>query len=146
MTKPLPFIVTALLTLGACVGTPPVSADAGPGTRSADPRTAAEVFTAACIRTLPDFAGTPFAIAQFPMTQNMETGTYFHNDLDLSVKLIGDDCSIVFSIVGDPVDGITAFGVILDRLTPDPDITVTLDARSGPNGRVYVNARTTRSQ
>ena len=143
--KPLAILIT-FAALSACVGAPPVSPNATPGAQPADPRFAAQVFNDACVQTLPDFSGTPQAIAAYQMTQHARFGTYYHNQQNLSVKLIGQDCSIVFGVAGDATSAIVAFGTVLNTLAPDPDINVLLDGSKGPDGLFYVNARTTASQ
>ena len=132
----------AITAMSACVGTAPVSPNASPGAQPASPRMAAQIFNDACVQTLPNLAGAPQAIAAYPMTQHATFGTYYHNQQNLSVKLIGADCSIVFEPNITPAAALVGFGIAVGADT-NP---VTIRLSPGPAGSSYINARTTASQ
>ncbi len=75
--------------------------EVGPGPSSVPGTEAVQMFMRICAATLPVFRGAEQVIAGYPLRQHPDTGTYFHTDLDLSVKLHvldGDAvCSLVFS-------------------------------------------------
>lgn len=73
---------------------------------------AATFWTNICVETQPTFRAAPEALAARGFVQNPSTGTYFHQQLDLSFKLIGTGrdtlCSMVFVSIETPsVLGIT---------------------------------------
>ena len=73
-------------------------------------------------------------------------GTYYHNHINLSVKLVSNDCSIVFGVAGDADTAANIFALTLDRLGLTSDTNVSLDIRGRHNGLTLLNARTTASQ
>ena len=73
-----------------------VSPDAAPGKNLIPPSFAGNFFTEICLTTAPDFEGVPQAIAGEPFVQHSETGTYFHQFADLSIKASERGCSLVF--------------------------------------------------
>ncbi|WP_299726372.1 hypothetical protein [uncultured Tateyamaria sp.] len=76
--------------------TVPVAFAAGPGSRAVTPKIASDVIRAACLATRPSFRRAPEALAAIGgFVQNAQTLTYYHQDYDLSVKLIDGRCSTV---------------------------------------------------
>lgn len=71
------------------------------GEGEVDANTASLMFKSICVDPFPDFTRSKEAIANHPFNQNPESGTYYHNDLSLSVKLAEEpgklkSCSMVF--------------------------------------------------
>lgn len=93
----------AALAMALCAGMA-AAQEVGPGPDPAPPAEAARIFAGVCAATLPDFRAAPAAIAALPLRQNPQTGTWYHRQLDLSVKLHrlnGENvCSVVFSSSG----------------------------------------------
>lgn len=97
--------VVAMLAVGAC--TPTVDSPAvngavatgpvGPGSEQADGLSAMALFSDVCIKTSPSFRGAPAALKKLPFRQHPDTGTYYHQNLDLSIKLMPKRCSMVFT-------------------------------------------------
>ncbi|MEX0280240.1 MAG: hypothetical protein AB3N13_03495 [Arenibacterium sp.] len=60
------------------------------------PATAARFFATLCVAHRPGFAGTPAAAAANGFVQNTTFGTFYHPKNNQSVKLVNDECSMVF--------------------------------------------------
>ena len=73
------------------------SADAGPGANPISTGRATQVFSDLCVRQAPNFTGTEGLAAKNGFVQNTQFGTYYHPQENMSVKLIGGDCSMVFA-------------------------------------------------
>lgn len=88
----------SIVALSGCLGTAsvPISTNASPGEGLIPPSFAGNFFTEICLVTAPSFEGVPNAIAGEPFTQNSNTGTYYHNFSDLSIKVHEQGCSLVF--------------------------------------------------
>lgn len=75
------------------------SATAGPGPQLVAPAQATALYSDLCLATAPTFDALPNLI-EAPFVQHSRTGTYYHPQLNLSVKLVdlsGDlYCSMVF--------------------------------------------------
>lgn len=74
---------------------PKTSVNAGPGSRPATRNSAVALFTDVCVATAPTFADAPAVLAKKPVLQNANTGTYYHQTYDMSVKITPSGCSIV---------------------------------------------------
>lgn len=106
----------AAVTLSACVNTtpspPPADAaklaeqvaqsDVGPGPDQVDGIGASIIFRDVCVATAPSFRKAPAVMAKMPFRQHPGTGTYYHRNLDLSIKLMPKRCSMVFTSKDDP--------------------------------------------
>lgn len=125
---------------------PPVSADAVPGAQPANPATAGALFAKGCLATLPDFAGTPAALASEPVTQRQASGVYYHNIENLSLKVVrttaGAYCSVVFGTPVGEGDAVAAFGSAARAITPTTTADVEITVTPAPGGLTYYNART----
>jgi hypothetical protein len=92
---------TTLASLAYCcadITTPPNPA---PGNQPASPVEAGRVFAKDCLQTLPDFATIKTALAGEPFTIHSTFGTFYHNQQNLSIKVVptpeGANCSNVLS-------------------------------------------------
>jgi hypothetical protein len=87
--------------------------DAGPGQTLTTASAAGKLFAEVCLATAPSFVAAPLALSVQPFTQNSTTGTYYHNSLNLSFKLLDRDsglaCSLVFAAAGEPDQTYAAF-------------------------------------
>jgi len=137
-------IVAGLFALTACMA-PPTSPTAGPGPTPADPTAAGLMFANTCMATAPQFAGLPAAVAKYPMTQNASTGTYYHNQQNLSIKRIGEGssgyCSMVLAGTQPLPETAGAFAAAVNSTNPAAGTNITLGAGPQINGRSYFNAR-----
>ncbi|MGB5069289.1 MAG: hypothetical protein WBO29_18175 [Albidovulum sp.] len=139
----------AALVLGGCV-TPdpasqaPVSApatDVGPGPAQADGTSAGVIFSSVCADTAPSFRQAPAILAKMPFRQHPTTGTYYHQNLDLSVKLMPKRCSMVFSSRENPMQlglGLAAFAAVdsgSNQMGIDPDTGAS--ATKGKGGTAF---------
>lgn len=135
----------AILLATAC-SQPPVSADAAPGAQPANPTTAGALFAKGCLATLPDFAGTPAALASQPVTQRQASGVYYHNTENLSLKVVrttaGAYCSVVFGTPLGESKAIAAFGAAARAIAPTTTADVEITVTPAPGGLTYYNART----
>lgn len=75
----------------------PVSANAGPGPKDVTPKVGGALFNQICLQTAPSFQQAPAQIAKHPFVQSALTGTYFHQTIDLSIKLGPKRCSLVMA-------------------------------------------------
>lgn len=118
-------------------GTIEMSRSAGPGGSRAEPREAGEIFAKACVLTSPSFSGTQYALSAYPFTQHSRTKVYFHNDLDLSVKLQSRTCSMEFASSASEeltIEGL-ARGIFAVNKKAPPRIDMESETRT--NGRTY---------
>lgn len=107
----LPVCIALLIGLAACQtgiqqepvsasapATVPVSASAGPGATPVTVAFGADVLQKACVEPRPSFDATPMALARIGgFVRNSQTGTYFSQTHDLSVKVVPGRCSVVMS-------------------------------------------------
>jgi hypothetical protein len=99
------------------------------------------MFARVCLLTTPAFAGAPRVISEYPFTQSAQTGTYFHNQLDLSIKVTDERCSLVFVTLESPdtfVPGVsrgTARHVSPSEMPDD----IHFSSRVHEQGRTYVH-------
>lgn len=132
-----------LLTLSACAE-PAENTQVAPGQLAASGNAAGTIFAQTCLGTGPQFASLPQAAANLPMTQSPQSGTYFHNTLDISVARTGQGssgrCSIVFGTAGEPVAEMDDFGRVVRTTAPDREAAVTLRLADQINGRNYIHA------
>lgn len=94
-------LVVGLTTLSACVeptttAAPNTAAFSGPGSTLVTVADATTMFNSVCVQTAPSFTKAASVLASMPFQQNPATGTYFHKNLNLSVKLANGGCSMVF--------------------------------------------------
>jgi hypothetical protein len=129
------------LSLSACVETtaatiaptssPDDSARVGPGPRPVSASLAVETFRAACLDTSPTAA--PAILRARGFLQNTQTGTFYSQSDNLSVKLIpesgGGRCSIVFGSTEGP-QRVVAAGAPSIRFEPSSEI----------DGQIYYRA------
>jgi hypothetical protein len=162
LTRALP-LTAALLALTACealqvgpalsdvaplstaaAATPPSLPTAGPGTTLVGPAVAGNLFVDICLANLPDFTGTPAALALEPFTQNTGTGTYYHDTLNLSIKLVTENgepkCSIVFAARAGMTEITFGFGEVVANRAPFSH-DVEIDASEPEPGLIYFNAK-----
>lgn len=106
----------AAVTLSACVSSAPsppsaeaaklaeqvAQSDIGPGPDQVEGIGASMIFGDVCVATAPSFRKAPAVMAQMPFRQHPGTGTYYHQNLDLSIKLMPKRCSMVFTSKDDP--------------------------------------------
>ncbi|SEW28827.1 hypothetical protein SAMN04488515_2044 [Cognatiyoonia koreensis] len=136
-------ILPVLAIATACTQVPQ-SPTAGPGPVDANPDTAAQIFNAMCLTQQPGFSGTAQAATKFPFTYNSTFGTYYHNEQNLSVKLIGnpvETCSIVFITPADANATLARFGQVLNAINPTDDSVVVVRASRSTDGKNLLNAR-----
>lgn len=100
--KTLLSLAVGLATLTACVeptttAAPSSATFTGPGSDQVSMTEALAIYDTVCIKNAPGFAGSKTPLGAMPFQQNPATGTYFHKTLDLSVKLEGNACSMVFA-------------------------------------------------
>ncbi len=67
------------------------------GSAEANPAVLARVFVAACMQSS-SLGDAQQMLANASMVPNPETGTYFHQQFDMSVNPAGERCSMVFSV------------------------------------------------
>ena len=107
----------AVVSLAGCVtpdastvaATPAQSSQVGPGAEPVDGFFAVTIFKSVCSDTAPSFKKASAIMAKMPFRQHPVTGTYYHQNLDLSVKLMPKRCSMVFSSKEKP----TQLGLVL---------------------------------
>jgi hypothetical protein len=153
VNKRLPCLaLLAALGLAACDDLPTgapgpgvqVSAgDVGPGPDAADPAVAGDLFARVCEASAPSFAEAPAILRGLPFAQRPATGTWYHRQLDLSIRINPgnpESCSLVAGTnVAEPferfVEGAQAAGI---RGVG----AVTVESQFDPaSGRTYVVAR-----
>ena len=77
------------------------TANAEPGPRNVPAGFAKTLLQTTCIDTLPDFDGATAALARAGgFVQSAQTGTFFHQQYDLSVKVVPGRCSMVTGVSG----------------------------------------------
>ena len=102
-------------------GKPQVSAAAGPGAELVPASQATKLFTQVCARTEPSFSAAPARLGG-AYAQNVSTGTYFHQQLNLSFKINANGqngCSMVFR----SGDASAAVRASLGRIDPEPRVS-----------------------
>ncbi len=98
----------AFATLAACQTTTGgvASPNAEPGTASVEPADAALLFASVCAETGASHDAASAQLATLPFRQNSRTGTWYHQNLNLSFKLVtdggGQACSMVVGAKSDP--------------------------------------------
>ncbi|MCX8508083.1 MAG: hypothetical protein ORN49_04255, partial [Rhodobacteraceae bacterium] len=78
--------------------------DVGPGPDQANGINASMIFGDVCVATAPSFRKAPAVMAKMPFRQHPGTGTYYHQNLDLWIKLMPKRCSMVFTSEDDPTE------------------------------------------
>jgi len=147
-------VLTGATLLAGCVDaakpvSPPtgsilVDPSVGPGPSPATPKQAGVLFAQICIATLPNFEGAAAKLSAPPFKQNSTTGTYYHQQINLSFKLMKEDgkpvCSLVYGAKSAITPGVTAFAnaVIATR---DAEANVVLGANPGPDNLTYFHAK-----
>ena len=84
------------------------AANVGPGPQSVSADRAAAYFTAMCGAADRGRDSLEAVAAQNGFAQNSSTTTYYHQKEDLSIKLVGSSCSIVFTSKDDPTAVVAA--------------------------------------
>jgi hypothetical protein len=135
------------ISLSGCINTThvpvPESAVARPGEDLIPPSFAGNFFTEICLTTAPDFQNVPQAISGEPFIRHSETGTYYHRFSDLSIKVAGYGCSLVFKseLSIDETISELANGVAMNAENWGVQIPRNLDITSNPSpdgkGRYY---------
>lgn len=116
-------VLVACFALAGCVapqGVAPTSGEVGPGSARVDAMDAAFIFSDVCVKTAPGFAKAPAAMQSMPFAQHPETGTYYHKNLDLSIKLMPKRCSMVFRSGDDTM----MVGIAMSGAVPAPEIAL----------------------
>lgn len=147
------FFAFSTLTLLGCVAEQPAqpslekgaqaaatnSTNVVPGPYQVDGMGAGMIFARVCAETAPSFRNAPTVMADMPFRQHPETGTYFHQNFDLSIKLMPKSCSMVFTSTEDAAEiGLfVATSVAVSQpgqpaVDIDPDTGAT--ATKGPHG------------
>ena len=89
-------------------------AEVQPGPANVDMVSAVSLFDRVCAKTAPRFSGAPKALASLPVRQHPDTGTFYHQNLNLSFKVtVGRGCSMVFVSKERPGTLALAFGSTL---------------------------------
>ncbi len=135
----------AMACLAACLQVGAVRAEVGPGPASVDGATGADLFTEICLDTLPEFRKAAAVVQALPFRQHPDTGTWYHRDLDLSVKLFTDGghtyCSMVFSSRDAAGELAMFFGFTAALASDNPQLGVDPDADTAmvqlPRGAVF---------
>ena len=103
--KRFALISTCLAMMSSCapaINPIPSSANAGPGTNLMIPYDAAIIFADTCLIRGKNFDDYVEGLRVHNVTRNANTGTYYHNTANLSVRIAGDQCSLVFATDQDP--------------------------------------------
>ncbi len=136
-------LLAAILSLAGCVATEggaPATTEVGPGNSLVDAVTAGSMFAIVCAETAPSFANAPAELASLPFVRHPETGTYYHHNLNLSIKLMPKACSMVFASNEDAsvIGLILASGVSGQSGSKSNEIAVNPDSgnasANGPGG------------
>ena len=101
-------ITASPLALSACSVPPdsiPVSPTAGPGPATLAAFDAGVIFADVCLTRGPNFEDAVQGLSGFPFTQNANTGTFYHNRANLSVKVRPSQCSMVYGTKA-PIDDV----------------------------------------
>lgn len=108
------------------------TAEIVPGTGYVGTSIAMSLFQDACLETMPTFKFENTELAKSMFRQNPKTGTYYHQNLDLSVKVqkvgAGKACSMVFSSKEEPSQ--LAIGMSLLPATVSGSSNPTIDFTS----------------
>ena len=137
-----PLLAALAILVAGCMETQPTTAvsrgDVRPGTHQVDGIIASGLFGQICVETSPKFSRTRSVIAALPFMQHPETGTYYHQNLDLSVKLTNgandSTCSMVFASKDSPMQ----LSIIMSVAAGSPSIGIDPSGHSSsttlPNG------------
>lgn len=142
-------LVAIGFALAGCMqpaATTPTATDPQVGATLVDPVLAGQMFAQVCLTSGPRFRAAPAALAAYPMTQSAQTGTYFHNQYNLSVNVNAERCSFVFATnqPTDTVVGAMAQGtasILTTPLPPGIDLTSSQAADGLTYFRGYVPAQ-----
>ncbi len=120
-------LVLATVVYVACAVA--ASAEVGPGKGKVDAIFGSLMFSDICAKTLPRFRSAPSVLAKMRFKQSPETGTYFHQSLDMSVKLFEQNgrqvCSMVFSSREEPMLLAMMFGTsVISATNSDNALTL----------------------
>ena len=105
-----------------------------------DPLLPGELFVNICAKTLPDFASANEAAIESGFTQNSATGTFYNNRSNVSFKLHGDECPMVFGTDRPEDEVLRRLAMGVANLTDDPDSfprNLTLSSRTHSDGLTY---------
>lgn len=140
--------IGALACVAACAA-PPVSPTAGPNPTPANPAAAGALFAQACIQQLPAFSGTAAALANQPVTQREASGIYYHNDQNISVRLLasstGPACQMTFGTNVARDVAVNTFFSAASAAAPGAQADIVQDVTRGVDGLLYFTT-TTRAQ
>ncbi len=152
MTRPLPRMllgIGAALALSACTQTTQLpetpdpaarSQSVGPGPGLVQGAQASTMFKQICVDTLPRFAGAKKSIGALPFRKHPKTGTYFHTDLDLSIKIgkfagsSQNRCSMVFASRDDPTQLALFMSLGVKSSAASGNVPIGVDAKAGAAG------------
>ncbi|WP_126974940.1 hypothetical protein [Frigidibacter oleivorans] len=141
----------AVALLAGCVETQSAgtvaAAQVGPGSSLLDPEDqifAAMLFNDVCGDTGAKPAAAKAVLAKLPVTQHPETGTYYHQNLDLSFKLVKEGSHDVCSMVFGSRSELSSIGLMLAAgsaakgapVGMDPD-TGEIEAKAAKGGTLY---------
>ena len=98
MFKTKIFAVLIALAAAGCtdISGIPQSATASPGKNLISAEAAGRLFAETCLATAPNFKHVAQEISGKPFVQHSESKTYYHTSDNLSVKVSGYGCSLVF--------------------------------------------------
>jgi hypothetical protein len=115
----------------------PESPAAGPREALIQPYDAGVIFADTCLIRGSSFEDALEGLRVHNVTRNSTTGTYYHNEFNLSVRVTPKECSLVFATREDKSDVILglAKGTVSMIPTPPPSISVT--SRDLPDGNTY---------
>lgn len=89
---------------------------------------------AVCINSAPTFADAAGQLSDMTFTQHPQTGTWYHDDLNLSIKLMSDRCSMVFSSPEEPAELGLILAVGSAMTNEDEKASVDLNPDTGAAG------------
>jgi hypothetical protein len=121
------------------------TAEIGPGDEPAEGVLASTLFSDVCVKTAPSFKSAPQVLQALPFQQHPETGTYYHQDLNFSVKLheINDTrtCSMVFASPDEKDQLALLFSLSVAANTGKPNVSVdpntATSSTDGPGGTKF---------
>ena len=121
--------VLGLIALSACSNQPggqvltqeeslakiPVKASAAPGTVTISAYDAGVIFANTCLVRGPNFDNYAYGLRVHNVTRNSDTGTFYHNRYDASVRVDNGQCSMVFfaeapisNVIADSAKGVAS--------------------------------------
>lgn len=123
------------------------SSSAGPGAQPASPADAGRLFAKGCLQTLPNFATIKTALTGEPFTIHSAFGTFYHNQQNLSIKVVDGEnrkyCSIVFATTGEVGQVVLQFGAAVNAIAGDLDANVQInEPRPRSDGLTFYNMTT----